>query len=119
MPHVLNRCNWPDCGGPPSARDLLNEIAGRAEADELKGLIQPEVLMWVLDRTFQCKSPFLCADDGAHVCDVGKPLAWDRLTIIWKKTDPEKMPPDLQERWDHWYTIATDLENFPTAVPKG
>ena len=114
MPNDSNPCNWPDFCGPPLAREMLDEIAARAQQEIPKQTIDPDVQIRILDRVHQCKSPFLRNQAGTHVCDLKNPLPCDELTSIWKRTAPDVVPADPKSRPGHWLTIAQDLESFPT-----
>lgn len=107
-----NHCNWPEFCGPPMAREMLDEIAARADA--AAGDMDPADLQIIHERVDVCRLPDLRNKKGKHVCELKTPLACDELKQIWKKTSAENIPADPAQRPGHWHTIAQDLESFPS-----
>ena len=113
MPNGINPCNWPDTR-TLTAAEMLDEIAARAEPVPPEEM-DPAVKIRILDRAYQCKSRYLRNEAGKHVCGLTEPDAICELLGIWQRTAPEyvEQQPDKPQ---HWATIATELESFPTGT---
>lgn len=122
MPTGMNPCicKWPDTGGPPEARVVLDELVGRVEAAFFGQELGSEQLLRILDRLYQCGSPYMRIDNGQHICHGADPKpAYDELREIQEHADdPGYVGKGLPNTpAGHWETIAQELESFPSAVP--
>lgn len=123
MPLGMNPCvcNWPDSGGPPEARVVLDELVGRVEAAFVGQELGSKLLLRILDRLYQCGSPYMRIGDEQHICHgaVPKP-AYEELREIQQHADDlEHVAEGLPKTpAGHWETIAQELDSFPCAVPE-
>ncbi len=114
-----NPCNWPHHGSPTHAGEMLDDIVTRVLADAQQPpplLIDPFVLLHILDRAHVCKNPYLRNAANKQICALTKPVPADELRGIWKRTDPVNLPTNPANRRAHWCTIAQDLESFPSGT---
>lgn len=130
-------CNWPDYSPSINARQLLTEISNLVQVDFDAGRIDGDLKRRVDDAILRCSSPDLTNTAGRHVCDLQDPLPCVELRDIRDHAadagyppQPPPQPPEPPEPpvdgkvipvtaapaspSQHWETIATDLQGFPT-----
>jgi len=107
-------CTWPDDCGPPTAREMLEEILVRAQMEVPGDGIDMLDLQLIELHVPRCQDPNLTNGAGRHVCDVVFPQPCTELREIWENTEGATLPMDLAARRGHWHTIAQELESFPS-----
>ena len=112
-----NVCFWPDYCTPVPARVMLEDIQHRAEADYVKGSIDPLDLDRVQDAVAAALSPDLENAAGRHVCHLLQPKPCDELKDFHERTS--KRPRKPAPCKDFWHTLAQELRISPPAASRG